>query len=187
MAETQVLDAIEENLPVEEDASEWNWEALAKMADTRWGLNLRDRDLKKVGRDDVAELLIEKAREAIHRVDLSEGAPFLEEDFAPATVVGWVKGKFGIDLEIAQIRDLEAGPLKDYLFELRREEVRREGSRVPGDGGTVPLRYRRRNARIDRNALVDWARERFEVELDVEDLKNKQREEIRSLLLVAQP
>ncbi len=52
------------------------------MADTRWGLNLRDRDLKKVGRDNVAELLIEKAREAIHRIDLSEGAPFLQEDFA---------------------------------------------------------------------------------------------------------
>jgi preprotein translocase subunit SecA len=56
MAETQVLDAIEENLPVEEDPSEWNWEALAKTADLRWGLNLRDRDLKKVGRDNVAEL-----------------------------------------------------------------------------------------------------------------------------------
>ena len=51
--------------PMEEDPSEWNWEALAKFANTRWGLNLRDRDLKKVGRDDVAELLIEKAREAI--------------------------------------------------------------------------------------------------------------------------
>ena len=32
MAEGQVLDAIEENLPEEEDEPEWNWEALAKLA-----------------------------------------------------------------------------------------------------------------------------------------------------------
>ncbi|MFV1965979.1 MAG: preprotein translocase subunit SecA, partial [Pirellulaceae bacterium] len=63
MAETHVLDAIEENLPDEEGATEWNWEALAKFANTRWSLNLRDRDLKKAGRDNVAELMIERARE----------------------------------------------------------------------------------------------------------------------------
>ena len=35
MAETQVLDAIEENLPQGGDESEWNWEAMATMANTR--------------------------------------------------------------------------------------------------------------------------------------------------------
>ena len=38
MAEGQVLDAIEENLPEEEDEPEWNWEALAKLVNTRWQL-----------------------------------------------------------------------------------------------------------------------------------------------------
>ena len=37
--------------PSDEDESEWNWDALANWANTRWGLNLRDRDLKKIGRD----------------------------------------------------------------------------------------------------------------------------------------
>ena len=41
--------------PSDEDESEWNWEALAKLVNTRWGLNLRDRDLKKIGRDELAE------------------------------------------------------------------------------------------------------------------------------------
>ena len=57
MAEGQILDAIEENLPEEAEQAEWNWDALAKVANTRWKLNLRDRDLKKVGRDNVGELL----------------------------------------------------------------------------------------------------------------------------------
>ena len=46
-AQTQIFDAIEENLPDDEDTSEWNWEAVAKFANNRWDLSLRDRDLKK--------------------------------------------------------------------------------------------------------------------------------------------
>ena len=71
--EGQVLDAIEENLPDEADPREWNWEAMAKMANVCWHLSLRDRDLKQVGREGVGELLIEKAREALRKVDLGGG------------------------------------------------------------------------------------------------------------------
>ncbi|MHB8973247.1 MAG: preprotein translocase subunit SecA [Pirellulaceae bacterium] len=184
MTETQVLDAIDENLPEEEDAEEWNWEAMAKMADTRWGLNLRDRDLKKVGRDNVAELLIEKAREAIHHTDLSEGAVFLQEDFATRSIVGWAKSKFGIDLDPSQVRDLEAAPLKSFLCELAERKYDEKEAEYPVMAGLYRFATGAANSRIDRNALVDWARERFEVDLDMEDLKNKQREEIRAVLLM---
>jgi preprotein translocase subunit SecA len=37
--------------------------------------------------------------------------------------------------------------------------------------------------RYDREKLVEWARERFGVELSIEDLRNKQRHEIHALLL----
>ena len=157
------------------------------MADTRWGLNLRDRDLKKVGRDNVAELLIEKAREAIHHTDLSEGAVFLQEDFVPRSIVGWVKSKFGIDLDLAQIRDLEAGPLKAYLSKLAEQKYDEKEAEYPVMAGLYRFATGAGNARIDRNALVDWARERFEVDLDIEDLKNKQRDEIRSAAAGPQP
>ena len=77
IAETHVQDGIDENLAGdegdEESEAEWNWEALAKMAHTRWGIDVKDRDLKRLGRGNVAEYLIERAREAIRNVDLSEG------------------------------------------------------------------------------------------------------------------
>ena len=74
MAEGQVLEAIEENLPEEEEPREWNWEALAKIVNTRWHLSLRDRDLKQLGRDQVGDFLIERARAAVQKIDLGEGA-----------------------------------------------------------------------------------------------------------------
>ena len=77
MAESQVLDAIEENLPEEEDQSEWNWSAFAHWLNVRWNLNLRDRDLKKIGRDNLAEPLIAKAHEAIGKVELADCRPLV--------------------------------------------------------------------------------------------------------------
>ena len=98
MAEGQVLEALEENLPEEEDPAEWNWEALAKLANTRWHLSLRDRDLKQLGRDRVGEFLIERVRAAVQRIDLGEGQRFLQADFGLQTACNWVRHKFGIEL-----------------------------------------------------------------------------------------
>jgi preprotein translocase subunit SecA len=184
LAETHVFDAIEENLPEEEDTSEWNWEALAKFANTRWGLNLRDRDLKKAGRDDVAQLMIDNAREAIARVDLSEAAPMLEEDFGYRAAAAWVQHKFGFTLDLDEIRQLEAEPLKTLVCRQAEDAYDRRESAYPimagfyrfssGHGG---------NARLDRDALLHWAALRFDAELDPAEFRNKQRDEIRDQLL----
>jgi preprotein translocase subunit SecA len=55
----------------------------------------------------VAEMLIERAREAIGKIDLSDGEPFLREDFGLRSAVLWVQHKFGIELEFEDVRDLE--------------------------------------------------------------------------------
>jgi preprotein translocase subunit SecA len=48
--ETQVQDMLEENLGAE-DSRDWNWQALAHQANTRWGLKTTDRQLKQIGKD----------------------------------------------------------------------------------------------------------------------------------------
>ncbi len=99
MAEGQVLDAIEENLPEEEEQSEWNWEALAKLANTRWQLNLRDRDLKKIGRDQRRRVPDREGPRGDRQRSISaEGRAFLEADFGVRTACGWVQHKFGVEL-----------------------------------------------------------------------------------------
>ncbi len=98
LSERQILEAIEENLPEAEEQSEWNWEALAKFSNVRWKTSFRDRDLKKVGRDGIADLFIESANEAIEKTDLSAGQRFLDRDFAVQEACGWVDFKFGIKL-----------------------------------------------------------------------------------------
>jgi len=185
MVEGQVLDDVEENLPDDVDSREWNWEALAKAANTRWHLSVRDRDLKRVGRDDVAEFLIEKARTAVQKADLSQGGRFLDPDFGTQSACGWVRSKFGIELAPQDVRDLEPGPFKNLVRERAEAAYKDKDIEYPVMAALYHFTTRDGGGhkRYDREQLVEWARERFQVELSMDDLRNKQRDRIRALLL----
>jgi preprotein translocase subunit SecA len=187
-AEGHVQDGMDENLPGDEndeaDQSEWNWEAMAKMANARWGLSLRDRDLKKLGRDHVGEFLIESARESIAKVDLSEGKDALAEDFPQRTIQGWAHHRFGVDLPLDEIKKRDAAALKSYIKQQVHVAYEQKEAEYPVMAGIY--RYSSgegQQARLDREALVAWARERFGTDLDIESLKSKQRDEIRAVLI----
>ncbi len=184
MAESQVMDAIDENLPKEEESDDWNWEALAKLANSRWGTNLRDRDLKKVGRDRVDELLVEKAREAIRDTDLSDGAKFLETDYGTNAACAWVKYKFGIEIDPSEVTDAEPAQFIDLVKQRAIEAYDEKESEYAVMAGMYRFSSSAGgHARVDRERLIDWARDRFEADLTLEDVKNKQRDEIRALLV----
>ncbi|HTM55931.1 MAG TPA: SEC-C metal-binding domain-containing protein [Pirellulales bacterium] len=185
LAESQVLDAIEENLPEEEDPREWNWEALAKTINTRWKLNVRDRDLKKIERSAIAESLIEQARATIEASNLSEGAKFLGEDFGVRTACNWVQYKFGATLDPAEMAKLEPQAFKDVVKQRAAEIYDERETEYPVVAGMYyfTTQDEKGQKRVDRDRLVAWARERFGVELDVADIRGRQRDEIQSLLV----
>ena len=185
MAETQVLDAIEENLPEDEDTKEWNWGALAKAANLRWRLNLRDRDLKKIGRDEVADFLLEKAKVSVDDIELSDGEQYLTEDFGLRTTCAWAKNKFNIDIDLEEVRDQEVPTLIGLVNDQAAKLYEEKEAEYPVMAGLY--RYSQRVAggqsRIDRQQLLAWVCDRFDVDLSLEDIKSKQREDIRALLI----
>jgi preprotein translocase subunit SecA len=184
MAESQVFEAVEENLPDGEE-EDWNWEALAKFANARWNTNLRDRDLKKVGRDGVTELLLEQGKAAINKIDLGEGKRFLEPDFGMRTACGWVHYKFGIAVDFHKVRDLEPGEFKELLGQKSREMYDEKEAEYPVMAGfyRFTMRDSAGQKRYDRDQLVNWARERFHVDLTLDQFKNKTHDEVRPILV----
>ena len=185
MAEGQVLEALEENLPEEEEPAEWNWEALAKLVNTRWHLSLRDRDLKQLGRDRVGEFLIERVQASVQRIDLSEGQRFLQPDFAVQSACGWVRYKFGINLAPEEVRDLELPAFVKLVQEKARAVYEEKEIEYPVMAGLYHFTTRDAGGhkRYEREELAAWAAQRFGAELSLEDLKNKQRDEVRALLV----
>ena len=158
MAEGQVLDAIEENLPEDEDPREWNWEALAKMVNTRWKLNLRDRDLKQARpRSAWASCSSSRPARPSKKIDLSEGARFLETISACGPPAAGCSTSSASSCDPAEVRELEPTAFKQLVREKAAAGLRREGNRVPGDGRAVPLHHPRRQRPQARTTARSWS------------------------------
>jgi preprotein translocase subunit SecA len=187
-AETSVQDALDENLPGdegdEESQQDWNWEAMAKLAETKWGIKVHDRELKKIGRDNVGEYLLDMARKAIQAVDLSEGKVYLEEDFQHKFAANWVQHKFGIELKLEEIRSLDAAGLKSYVTEKAEATYDVREAEYPAMAGLYRFLTATggKHLRLDGEGLAIWARQRFETELKLDELNGKTRDELFAIL-----
>ncbi len=191
-SEAQIFEAVEENLPSGEDEDEWNWSALASFANARWKLSVNDRDLKRVGRDDVAEFLQERAREAIHRIDLAEGTRFLEPDFGLRTACGWTEWRFGVGLdeqELASVakNGVEPQAFKQLVSRKAREVYARREIEYPVLVGLSHFSGRLPDGSrgLDREGLLAWARERFDPALSAEDLASSNLDDLKAVLATA--
>ncbi|MFM7108100.1 MAG: SEC-C metal-binding domain-containing protein, partial [Planctomycetaceae bacterium] len=191
-SEGQIFEAVEENLPAGEDEDEWNWSALASFANVRWKLSASDRDLKRAGRDGVAELLQERAAEAIHRIDLSEGARFLAPDFGLRSACGWTEWRFGAALDAADLAAFEkaggdAAAFCGIVKRKAREVYARREIEYPVLVGLAHFTERRPDGSrgLDREGLVAWARERFDPSLDETALASNDLEELKAVLVGA--
>jgi len=188
-SETQIFEAVEENLPPDEDQEEWNWSALATFSNVRWKTSISDRDLKRAGRDGVAELLQEKVREAIFRNDLSDGVKYLAPDFGLRSAYGWTEWRFGVPLNASDLEQLEKTGHDPQAFkQLVRIQAREVYSRreveYPVLVGLSHFSSRQPDGsrRLDREGLLAWARQRFDPTLDESSVASADLDDLRATL-----
>jgi preprotein translocase subunit SecA len=191
-SETQIFEAVEENLPQGEEESEWNWGALAAFANARWKLSVNDRDLKRAGRQDIVGYLQERAREALHRIDLAEGRRFLDPEFGLRSARGWTEWRFGTPIEAAEVESLKLNGLdveafKKLVHEKAREAYAHREVEYPVLVGLAHFSGRQPDGsrRLDRDGLLAWARERFDPDLSADDLASSDLDELRRGLVAA--
>ena len=186
-AEFDILQQIEECLPLSEEETEWNWESLAHFANSRYSIGVRERDLKEKGRGRVDEFLVNKARQAIQKVEISGADVMLAEDYNVRTVSAWAAAKFGLDIKPEEFQEKSVAQAVEIVEKSAIDAyVDREAIYpvmagfyqfiTPGAGGS--------QGQINREGLSQWASRRFKSEIAVEDFRNKQRDEIRDLLMV---
>jgi preprotein translocase subunit SecA len=196
-AADQAREAIEENLPSDAEPSEWNWQALASWANSRYGLNLKDKDLRKfaefhsrdeveLDREALQDFLVEKAVEAIRLVDLAPAREFLEADWGRRSLAGWVHHKLGLTPDPAEWAGLGKAEVAKRLQVEARQLYARKESEFPVRVGLTRFLAERGQGhapRYDREGLAGWATERFGTHVDVEELRNRLRPEIEAYLL----
>ena len=184
-AETQVLDAIEENLPESESDEEWNWEALAKWVNTRYGTNYSTNDLKKIPRSSIDEKMIERVYERLHAVDLSEGAPLLHEDHGLQMLTGWMKNKFNLEVPIEQLRGKEPEEIRKQLTTLAEKAYRQKESEYPVLVGLYRFGkvVSANQFQLDQASLAIWAASRFDAEISSSENLGDTLNDVREMLV----
>jgi len=186
-AEVLIQDQIEECLPEDaEDKRDWQWLALSKWANARYGLNTNDRELRKIGRDDLFEYLHTRALEAIGRFDLSPLKEFLSEDWGRRSLSHWLEHRFSLPTQPDEFKDIEIPEAIELVTEKLEKLYHEKEINFPVTLGLNRfLAGRGSSDRPDREGLISWANERFESDISFDDIKSKSRDEVADVLNTA--
>jgi preprotein translocase subunit SecA len=189
-AEVQIRDQLDENLPEDTDQREWNWQTLSGWANRYFGLNTNDRELKKIARPDGADdidrdalfsYLVERANEAIARIDYSGLDVILADDFNERQLCGWLRHQYGLEMTPDEFADFEEAEGAIRLIRERvREMYRQKEIQFPVSVGMTRFLAGKQN---DREGLLNWANHRFHATLTERDFTEKERIQIADILL----
>lgn len=182
-ADDLIAEQISENLP-EEYEDDWNWQALSKWANAHFNLNLNDRELKKIGRDGLHHSLYEHALKSVDRIDFTPTQAFLDKEWGPRSLVGYLDYQFGIAADAGDFKDLSVPEVKEKVLEKVKELYREKEVTFPVTVGMYNFLGNQQpgNEANSRISLVKWANTRFESNLEPESLKGKPVNEIQSIL-----
>ncbi|MFO0909638.1 MAG: preprotein translocase subunit SecA [Isosphaeraceae bacterium] len=191
-----VREAVEENLPADAEPSEWTWLSLVNWANARYGLSLKEKDVKrfaKLDRDEfeldrasLEEFLVEKATASVLAIDLSPAQEFLEEDWGRRSLAGWLHHKFGIAIDPKTWRGLSKADVISSLQKAARTLYAQKEAEFPVRVGMS--RYLRERtpgqaAHYDREGLAAWASQRFRTLVAPDEFDLKLRPEMEALLI----
>ena len=187
-SESTIIGLIDENLPEDADQSEWAWASLASQVNAMWGLRVKEFDLRKVGRDKLGEYLYSEVKRNIEGIKLDGGAECFEPDYGVRNFVGWFDQKFAAKLPYDSIpREVRGDEalLNAFLKQKARELYRQKEINFPVQVGLnqfLPDRNQDPNARYDREGLVAWIKQRFGVDVDVNEYRDLTKPKIREKL-----
>ncbi|HXG12946.1 MAG TPA: preprotein translocase subunit SecA [Gemmataceae bacterium] len=192
MVPTQIQEAIDENLSADVEPREWNWQAMAHAMNTRFGLKTTDRELKKIGRDNLMEYLTAQAEKAVEEVDLSAGREFLEPDWGLRSLCDWMRYKFQAQIAPGELAGKDPETIKAFLYDHVMELYREKEIEFPVKVGMARFMAERApvlgGQKYDREGLYRWARQRFPGVTDswsLEEFLTLSRARIHEMLLQA--
>ena len=193
-----IREAMEENLPADAEPADWTWGALANWANNRYGLDVKEKDLRKfehrsgdevdLDRPGLEDFIHGRAKESIDKLDLAPAKEFLQADWGRRNLAGWAHHKFGIEADAAAWAGLDRAQIARNLKDRARElyvakeaelPVRIAATRFLGDRSQA----QNQAPRYDREGLAAWASERFHTVVDAADIQTMLRPEMEAFLI----
>jgi len=186
-ADALIQEKLDENLPENvEDDRERNWNAMARWVNTHYGLNTTDRDLKKIGLENLHQYLYDRARETIARWDLKPVADFIADNWGRRSLAGWVTQQYGIPANEDEYVSLSPEDAAEVIRKKIHDFYRRKEIEFPVRVGMTRFMADHGLAggeRYDREGLARWGAARFQTRLAYEEIQDKPKHWISEKLL----
>jgi preprotein translocase subunit SecA len=165
-APTFIQEALDECLPEEEDPSSWKWQELTRRMNAKYGLKLHERELRQIGRENLSSYFLDRAAEAIGKIDLADGAKYLQSDWGLRSLCDWAKQKFLVKITVEEIREKTADQIKAVVRERVMAQYREKEIEFPvtvafANYMSEKTTPQTAGKRYDRSGLFHWARLRF--------------------------
>ncbi|MBM4077669.1 MAG: preprotein translocase subunit SecA, partial [Planctomycetes bacterium] len=186
-AEVQIKEKIEENLPADvEDDRERNWQAMSMWANRRYGMNTNDRELRKIGLENLQENLYSRALESIARFDFTPIKHFMDSDWGLRALSSWVHQQYRIDIPFESFRGKSADESAEIIKNKIEELYRHKEIEFPVTVGMSMYMAESSTGggeRYNREGLASWAADRFDTPLASDSFNSKSRDDIARQLL----
>jgi preprotein translocase subunit SecA len=165
------------------DAGSWDIGGLCKWAMSAFRVSLSPSKVKHQSADEIEEQLISAAGEQIEKKDCSQVLEFLKEDFSARTFCEWARAKFGVRLDVEELKRLNAGQIVEQLLEKTAQKYRRREIEYPVEFA-MSMVYGREGPNVYAyEALVEWANKKYEAGLSLERVQESKPRALQKELL----
>jgi preprotein translocase subunit SecA len=175
---------------------DWDLKGLAEWASNRFGATLPTSKLRQMNIDDIREMLRDLALEELEKKDLAPLALFLEPNFGAKNLQNWVNQKFELDIPLTELERADgeteaeqAKRVEKAIIDKTQQIYRERQVRYPAEF-TVDMAFQmaRHNGPMAAAMLCQWAKQRYELQLDPEQIvKLPAQEMIQQIVTVAEP
>ena len=190
--DTSIEEYISDDVPVED----WDAKGLSSWAMSRFGVDLKQSQVRKMTAHDIAEKLTDAAHAQIDRKPLTGLERYFERDYPAEELAGWVNEKFALGVEASDVaadpKETEAAAqqrVAELLYEKARAKYNRReivypvqfmmdmaiGAAQKGPEGGAWA--------VDR--LVRWANHRYDLGWTAESVTGRTAEQIGEALAEA--
>jgi preprotein translocase subunit SecA len=174
--EDQILEAIDENLSLSDDPENWNWQAMARWANTQFGSPVTGSELKKIGRDAVFDTIRPQAMAVIEQWDVSPLDLFMDPAFNCKTLAGWLAQQFNLRCSPEEFDSRDTEKVIQLVRERLEKHLQEKEITFPVEVGlnrflNAPGATNDLTALLER--IVAWANARFRGNLKPEEFNGK--------------
>ncbi len=158
----------------ENDSKTWDFSGLSKWAMSTFQVSLSPSKIKQQSPEEIEEQLKEAASEQIDRKDCSQISEFLKKEYSIRMFTEWAKSKFAIKLETSELENLNTDEIRNKLKEKVAEKYKQREIEYPVEFA-MNMAYGPQGPNIyGYEALAVWANKKYNANLTVEKIQDKQ-------------